>query len=71
MGSVKENGSDLIIFDTADYNDEELVSELEDLKQINPHEILLVADATGQEAANVAKHSMKIRYYWYIHGYFW
>ena len=37
--------------------DDELVQELEDLKnQINPHEILLVADAAlGQEAVNVAK----------------
>jgi len=55
----KKNGSDLIIFDTAGrlQIDEELVSELEDLKkQINPHEILLVADAAlGQEAVNVAK----------------
>ena len=55
----KKNGSDLIIFDTAGrlQIDEELVCELEDLKkQINPHEILLVADAAlGQEAVNVAK----------------
>jgi signal recognition particle subunit SRP54 len=50
----KRNGSDLIIFDTAGrlQIDDELVQELEDLKnQINPHEILLVADAAlGQEA---------------------
>ena len=55
----KRNGSDLIIFDTAGrlQIDDELVQELEDLKnQINPHEILLVADAAlGQEAVNVAK----------------
>ena len=55
----KKNGSDLIIFDTAGrlQIDDELVQELEDLKnQINPHEILLVADAAlGQEAVNVAK----------------
>ena len=55
----KRNGSDLIIFDTAGrlQIDEELVGELELLKkEINPHEILLVADAAlGQEAVNVAK----------------
>ncbi len=55
----KKNGTDLIIFDTAGrlQIDDDLVQELEDLKkQINPHEILLVADAAlGQEAVNVAK----------------
>ena len=55
----KKNGSDLIIFDTAGrlQIDDDLVSELEELKkQVNPHEILLVADAAlGQEAVNVAK----------------
>jgi len=55
----KENGSDVIIFDTAGrlQIDDELVLELELLKkEVNPHEILLVADAAlGQEAVNVAK----------------
>ena len=55
----KENGSDLVIFDTAGrlQIDDDLVSELERLKkEINPHEILLVADsALGQEAVNVAQ----------------
>ena len=55
----KKNGSDLIIFDTAGrlQIDDDLVRELEELKkQVNPHEILLVADAAlGQEAVNVAK----------------
>lgn len=55
----KRNGSDFIIFDTAGrlQIDEELVGELESLKkEINPHEVLLVADAAlGQEAVNVAK----------------
>ena len=55
----KRNGSDLIIFDTAGrlQIDDELVNELENVKrQVNPHEILLVADAAlGQEAVNVAK----------------
>ncbi len=55
----KSNQSDLIIFDTAGrlQIDDELVGELESLKkEINPHEILLVADAAlGQEAVNVAK----------------
>ena len=55
----KKNGSDVVIFDTAGrlQIDDELVRELELLKEeINPHEILLVADAAlGQEAVNVAK----------------
>ena len=55
----KSNGSDVIIFDTAGrlQIDDELVGELEALKkEIDPHEILLVADAAlGQEAVNVAK----------------
>jgi signal recognition particle subunit SRP54 len=55
----KENGSDVIIFDTAGrlQIDDELVHELELLKkEIDPHEVLLVADAAlGQEAVNVAK----------------
>ena len=55
----KQKGSDVIIFDTAGrlQIDDELVGELEILnKEVNPHEILLVADAAlGQEAVNVAK----------------
>jgi len=55
----KDNGSDLVIFDTAGrlQIDDELVNELENLKKkVEPHEILLVADsALGQEAVNVAK----------------
>lgn len=55
----KKNGSDVIIFDTAGrlQIDDNLVSELEALKrEVDPHEILLVADAAlGQEAVNVAK----------------
>ena len=55
----KENGSDVIIFDTAGrlQIDDELVHELELLKKkVDPHEVLLVADAAlGQEAVNVAK----------------
>ena len=55
----KKNGADLVIFDTAGrlQIDDDLVSELELLKrEVNPHEILLVADAAlGQEAVNVAK----------------
>ena len=49
----------MVIFDTAGrlQIDDELVGELEVLnKEVNPHEILLVADAAlGQEAVNVAK----------------
>lgn len=52
-------GNDLIILDTAGrlHIDEELMSELRTIKShVNPHEILLVADAmTGQDAVNVAK----------------
>ena len=55
----KSTGSDLVIFDTAGrlQIDDELVDELERVKkEIDPHEILLVADsALGQEAVNVAK----------------
>ena len=55
----KKSGSDIIIFDTAGrlQIDDDLVSELEALKrEVDPHEILLVADAAlGQEAVNVAK----------------
>ena len=55
----KEHGSDVIIFDTAGrlQIDDELVHELELLKkEVDPHEVLLVADAAlGQEAVNVAK----------------
>ncbi len=55
----KKNGSDFVIFDTAGrlQIDNDLIGELESLKkEINPHEILLVADAAlGQEAVNVAK----------------
>ena len=55
----KKNGSDVIIFDTAGrlQIDDDLVRELELLKkEVDPHEILLVADAAlGQEAVNVAK----------------
>ncbi|MFP6901268.1 MAG: signal recognition particle receptor subunit alpha, partial [Opitutales bacterium] len=54
----KEVGADLVIFDTAGrlQIDDELVDELRHLKrEIEPHEILLVADsALGQEAVNVA-----------------
>ena len=55
----KQKGSDVVIFDTAGrlQIDDELVGELEILnREVNPHEILLVADAAlGQEAVNVAK----------------
>ncbi|MBN38672.1 MAG: signal recognition particle protein [Opitutae bacterium] len=55
----KKNGSDVVIFDTAGrlQIDDDLVKELELLKkEVDPHEILLVADAAlGQEAVNVAK----------------
>jgi signal recognition particle subunit SRP54 len=52
-------GGDTLIIDTAGrlHVDEDLMRELEDIKrEVNPREILLVADAmTGQDAVNVAK----------------
>ena len=56
---AKENNLDYIIIDTAGrlHIDEELMTELADLKEItNPHEIILVIDAMmGQDAINVIK----------------
>ena len=57
--NAKENNLDVIIIDTAGrlHIDEELMSELEDVKKaVRPQEILLVVDAmTGQDAVNVAE----------------
>jgi len=57
---AKGEGRDLIIFDTAGrlQIDEDLVQEIIRLKkEIQPDEVLLVADAAlGQEAVNVAQH---------------
>ena len=54
----QQNG-DVLLIDTAGrlHIDETLMKELEDIKrELNPREILLVADAmTGQDAVNVAK----------------
>jgi signal recognition particle subunit SRP54 len=51
-------GYDVLIIDTAGrlHIDEELMAELQRIKaEINPHEILLVADAmTGQDAVNIS-----------------
>ncbi len=56
---AKSTGLDVMILDTAGrlQIDQELMSELAEIVEaIDPHEILLVADAmTGQEAVNVAK----------------
>ena len=56
---AKQSACDTLILDTAGrlQIDEELMDELADIvESIDPHEILLVADAmTGQEAVNVAK----------------
>ncbi|HWR62287.1 MAG TPA: signal recognition particle protein [Clostridia bacterium] len=56
---ASKNGNDLIIIDTAGrlHIDEELMGELEDIKNnVKPAEILLVVDAmTGQDAVNVAE----------------
>jgi signal recognition particle subunit SRP54 len=56
---AKNSGFDTIIIDTAGrlQIDSDLMSELQEMSEaIEPHEILLVADAmTGQEAVNVAQ----------------
>ena len=60
MAKAKEDGIDVVIFDTAGrlQIDEPLVQELVRLRdKIQPREILLVLDAaTGQEAVSVASH---------------
>ncbi len=60
LSKAKIDGSDVLIIDTAGrlQIDKALMTELVRIKEeINPNEILLVADAmTGQEAVNVAKH---------------
>ena len=59
MGKAAAEGVDVLILDTAGrlHVDETLMGELVTIKEeINPTEILLVADAmTGQDAVNVAK----------------
>ncbi|MBN8550737.1 MAG: signal recognition particle protein [Deltaproteobacteria bacterium] len=56
---ASKNGYDTMIIDTAGrlQIDQELMQELQEISDaVEPHEILLVADAmTGQEAVNVAK----------------
>ena len=56
---ARDYGNDIVLIDTAGrlQIDEELMSELKDLKELaEPSEIILVVDAmTGQEAVNVAK----------------
>lgn len=55
---AEKNFIDVVILDTAGrlHVDDEMMKELEEIKSaLNPHEILLVADAmTGQDAVNVA-----------------
>lgn len=59
MEHAKNSGLDTIIIDTAGrlQIDAELMNELAEIvEKVEPHEVLLVADAmTGQEAVNVAK----------------
>lgn len=59
LKTAKTEGYDVFILDTAGrlHIDEDLMAELKAMKKIlNPHEVLLVADAmTGQDAVNVAK----------------
>jgi signal recognition particle subunit SRP54 len=59
LASAKVGGYDAVILDTAgrQHVDEELMAEIASIKAlVNPHEILLVADAlTGQDAVNIAK----------------
>ncbi|MBQ3225709.1 MAG: signal recognition particle protein [Clostridia bacterium] len=56
---AKAHGNDFVIIDTAGrlHIDDELMQELEDIKEaVSPEEILLVIDAmTGQDAVNVAE----------------
>lgn len=56
---ARQQGYDTVIIDTAGrlQIDQKLMAELEKIKAaVNPHEILLVADAmTGQEAVSIAK----------------
>lgn len=58
LNSAHKKGFDVLLIDTAGrwHIDQELMMELQRIKEeINPQEILLVADAmTGQEAVNVA-----------------
>jgi signal recognition particle subunit SRP54 len=58
IDAARRQGHDVAIIDTAGrlQIDDELMAELERIKiAVNPHQILLVADAmTGQEAVNVA-----------------
>ncbi|MDR4473373.1 MAG: SDR family NAD(P)-dependent oxidoreductase, partial [Nitrospira sp.] len=55
---AQEQGYDLVVLDTGGrlHVDDELMAELVAVKQaVNPHEVLLVADAmTGQDAVNMA-----------------
>ena len=57
--AAKTGGYDVIIYDTAGRVtvDDELMDEARDVRAaVNPHEVLLVADAlTGQDAVNTAK----------------
>jgi len=56
---AKENGNDIVLFDTAGrlQTNQELMDELVNIKNsVHPHEIILVVDAmAGQDIINVAK----------------
>lgn len=58
LETARTSGYDVVIFDTAGrlHIDDELMDELKTIKsQVNPHQVLLVADAmTGQDAVNVS-----------------
>lgn len=58
MEEARQGGYDTVIFDTAGrlHIDEDLMDELKSIKNdVNPHQVLLVADAmTGQDAVNVS-----------------
>lgn len=58
MEEARNGGYDTVIIDTAGrlHIDEELMDELRTIKaEVNPHQVLLVADAmTGQDAVNVS-----------------
>jgi signal recognition particle subunit SRP54 len=59
VGEARRQSCDMLILDTAGrmHIDEDMMRELQDIKsQLQPHEILFVADGmTGQDAVNTAK----------------
>ena len=63
LNTVSLSGEDVVIFDTAGRTqiDQQMMMELKELEnEIQPHEIILVADSlTGQDAVNIAQEFQK------------